>query len=112
MEITDEKIKKATEVFCRNPYWKKLYYEAPPGAKRWYELHWCGTEFNDEIGPEEFIKARKAVNKSLTNADIDYLMKDKRCNYKGMILRQIQADRASEWPQTMTSSAKRLSTDS
>ena len=93
--INDEIKNAATERFCANPYWKKYHDNAPDGAKERIELTFCNSIFGEKITPEEFAAERKRIHRALSNEDITYLMENCESRYKGLLLKQIQADRAS-----------------
>ena len=70
--VDEEKIQKAVETFCKNPYWQKYYDDAPSDAcRRKIALDFCRSLFFEPKEREPFEEAEK----DFTVDDWKYLLK-------------------------------------
>ena len=75
MELNDETLAQAREVFLRNPFWRGKWDGAPEGARKRLNLSFWFSEFGKDtpdLGP--YRRLRDETERALTEADLNYLI--------------------------------------
>ena len=76
MKVNDKTMADARRVFCRNPFWRKIYDEAPERAKYRLNLSFWYSEYGKSLSDDDreaYRRERSRVERELTYEDASYL---------------------------------------
>lgn len=77
MKFNDENLKRCTEQFCKNPFWRTIYENATDGAKRRLEIaFWGSTAIRENEDMDTYRLRREQAEDEMTYEEIAYLAKE------------------------------------